>query len=387
MKNSIILLFGLLVSASAPPPPSRYYVDIRYESPQQVRYFFEQGYDVASVNRRKGLVSLVMAEHELRKLQSVAVVSRREIARSPDPEYKTPDEVEKILLETEQNYPHLASVEEIGRTIENRKIYAINLTAKFVMPGPQGKPAILFDALHHAREVMTPEVALDIVEYLTKNYETDSQVRKWMNDNSIWVIPMVNPDGNNRVWTSDSMWRKNVRGGYGVDVNRNYPYDWGACNGSSSSTGSEIYRGASASSEPETKALMGLVDRIKPILAISYHSYAGIVIYPFGCSPKKVPSPDNVSYEEIGRDLAGALENDSGNGTYDFGTSYELLYNVDGGSIDWMYAQHKTRAYVIEMNSDSLGFQPSYKEWRDKTVQKQRKGWQLILDRATYLAD
>ena len=75
------------------------------------------------------------------------------------------------------------------------------------------------------------------------------------------------------------------------------------------------------------------------------------------------------------------LVRDTGNGTYDPGTSYELLYNVDGGSIDWMYGTERIMAFVIEMNGDNLGFQPSFATWRDKTVEKQRAGWQYILDR------
>ena len=73
---------------------------------------------------------------------------------------------------------------------------------------------------------------------------------------------MLNVDGNNIVWTTDNMWRKNARGQgnnvYGVDLNRNYSYAWNSCNGSSGSTSSETYRGASAASEPETQALMKL---------------------------------------------------------------------------------------------------------------------------------
>jgi len=201
-----------------------------------------------------------------------------------------------------------------------------------------------------------------------------------MNKYNIWVVPMVNPDGNNRVWSSSSMWRKNTRGGYGVDINRNYSEDWGTCNGSSGSQSSEIYRGPSPGSEPETEALMDLAARIQPKFNISYHSFSEIVIYPFGCRPKTIPSPDRDLYERVGRELAAVLVRDSGSGSYQAGTAYELLYNVDGGSLDWMYAKHNIMSYVVEVNSSAQGFQPSYNTWRDISVQRQRKGWQYILD-------
>ena len=64
------------------------------------------------------------------------------------------------------------------------------------------------------------------------------------------------------------MWRKNTRdnngsGGFdsgdGVDINRNYPYKWGSCNGSSGSTWAQDYRGTAPASEPETQVMMDLV--------------------------------------------------------------------------------------------------------------------------------
>ena len=131
------------------------------------------------------------------------------------------------------------------------------------------EPAILYNSMHHAREVMTPEIGIDMVEYLLTRYGSDEKVTKWVNENEIWVVPMLNVDGNNRVWSGDSMWRKNTRNSYGVDINRNYPHEWGACNGSSGSTWSQTYRG-SAASEPETRYLMGLVANIKPVFDISY---------------------------------------------------------------------------------------------------------------------
>ena len=37
--------------------------------------------------------------------------------------------------------------------------------------------------------------------------------------------------------------------------------------------------------------------------------------------------------------------------------------------------------YVIEINSTDLGFQPSYAQWRDISVKRQREGWKFLLNR------
>lgn len=380
MKLWFLLILGVLLSASANLPPRQYYADIPFNSREDLERIVNKGYDVGGVNYEKKRITLIVHESDMEGLRSEQVLDKRAIPLAPDALFKKPEQVVSFLIDRELKYPHLASLEVIGKSTEGRDIYAIKLTARFVV-SPTPKPVLLIDAMHHAREVMTPEVALDIVDYLTKNYETDPDVRKWMNDYVIWVVPMLNPDGNNKVWNSQSMWRKNTRNGHGVDINRNYDYDFGKCQGSSSSTSSDIYRGTAPASEPETQAITALATRIKPKFAISYHSFSEIVIYPFGCSPKKIPDADRTRYEGIGSDLAKKLVRDSGSGGYDPGTSYELLYNVDGGSIDWMYNTLKTYAFVIEINSTEQGFQPSYKQWRDITVERQREGWKFILNK------
>lgn len=372
-----VIFLGLSLVAASPTPRKTFYVDIPFNGPDSLKPMIEQGFDFVGIDQDKGTATFLSDGDKIDKVRSVRILGKREVL-APDANYKKPADIERILMETQRNYPSLAWVESIGKSVEGRDLYAIHLSNH---TGNPNKPAVLFDAMHHAREIMTPEVALDIVDYLTKNYATDPKVKKWMDSYSIWVVPMVNPDGNNKVWTSQSMWRKNTEGGYGVDVNRNYPYAWNTCNGSSGSKNSETYRGPSAGSEPETNALMDLAKKIRPIFNISYHSTSEIVIYPYGCSPKRIPEPDRQIYEGVGKELAKKLVRDTGTGTYKAGTSYELLYNVDGGSVDWMYAQDKIMSFVIEMNSGSQGFQPSYKQWRDKTVQRQRAGWMYILDR------
>ena len=46
-----------------------------------------------------------------------------------------------------------------------------------------------------------------------------------------------------------------------------------------------------------------------------------------------------------------------------------------------MYNTHNVIPYVIELNSTSQGFQPSFSTWRNKTVQKVRAAWQYVIRR------
>jgi murein peptide amidase A len=81
----------------------------------------------------------------------------------------------------------------------------------------------------------------------------------------LWLIQTVNPDGL-RAHT-----RKNA---HGVDLNRNFPYRWR--DDVPQSNG--YYPGPRPASEPETRAVMAFVEKIRPDLSIWYHQPWGAVL-------------------------------------------------------------------------------------------------------------
>lgn len=78
----------------------------------------------------------------------------------------------------------------------------------------------------------------------------------------LWLVPELNPDGT----AADT--RQNA---HGVDLNRNFPYRWRY-------TATPVYySGPRPVSEPETRAAMGLVRRIRPAVTITYHQHMDLV--------------------------------------------------------------------------------------------------------------
>lgn len=385
LRSKWLVLLGLAsvtFAVSSQMWPQHYSVTISRKQFQEHLKELRQGeFDVAGTNLKNGTVTLIVDRSGLSTLNSMGLTDSFSVmdlrGTRPDPKFKTPDQIESILRNYASTYPELATVQSIGKSLEGRETYMLRITKRGGSDESK-RPGLLLNAMHHAREVMSPEVPLDAAEYLLTNYGKDQKVTQWVDSNIIYVLPMLNVDGNNRVWSGDSMWRKNVREGFGVDINRNYPYSWNNCDGSSSYKGAQDYHGPSAASEPETNNMMGLIAATRPMFSISFHSFSEVLIYPYGCGQH---TETKEIVEPLGNQMASLIKSDDGSGSYTAGIAPDLLYAVDGDDISWMYHEYRVIPYVIELNSDQQGFQPSYDRWRDSTVQRVRPAWQLLLDR------
>ncbi|HYX77498.1 MAG TPA: M14 family zinc carboxypeptidase [Gaiellaceae bacterium] len=85
----------------------------------------------------------------------------------------------------------------------------------------------------------------------------------------LWLVPTVNPDG------LAAGTRQNA---HGVDLNRNWPVGW-VHNGV---PWDGYYSGPRPLSEPETRAMLAFIKRVKPALTIWYHQPLDVV---YGSDP------------------------------------------------------------------------------------------------------
>ena len=175
-------------------------------------------------------------------------------------------------------------------------------------------------------------------------------------------MPVLNPDGYQYTFDTERLWRKNLRDnngdgqisvGDGVDPNRNFPSHWGYDNeGSSPITSSETYRGPSAASEPETKAMVGLFGRIGFAFMVNYHSNGQWLLYNDGWQIGTPTADDPIYYA-----LSGNLDKPAIEGFHP-GLSSDVLY-VTNGEIDG-YAQEAdgTLSWTPELSPgcDGCGF-------------------------------
>ena len=340
----------------------------------------EKGFDIAGINRYTGWVEVVGTEKDKQALKDLGY--NAEIIDYSHPlnsklglqDYKDPNEISSFMDQIQANYPSIAKKVLIkGPLYENHYIYAMKISDN--VNQDEDEPAFILDAQHHAREVMTTEVAWDMIDYLTSRYSSDPEVQNWVNNIEIWIIPSVNPDGSNYVFMVNNMWRKNRNPVCQADLNRNYSFNWNACNGSSGSCTSDTYRGPSPESELETQGMIDLFHQKHPIFNLTYHSYGEYILWSYGC----IDPDENAALGELGYALNNILQNDNGQtGQYATGPIWSTIYAADGSSLDDIYGEMGTFAYVIEVNSSS--FQPDYATWRDITVQRQRTAWKFFLN-------
>ena len=269
------------------------------------------------------------------------------------PEYLTFAEIQTALNDFATNYPTLTELSVIGQSLEGRDIYALKISDNAGVD--ENEPEILVNSLHHSREVITPIITLALADSLLSNYGTDPTFTQWVDTRELWIVPCLNPDGYVHVETTDIWWRKNRRPPDGVDLNRNYDYQWGHDdNGSSGSQFSETYRGASPASEPEIQAITAFVNSRNFVYSLSYHSSGNLLLH----GPSWYPAlhEDHDIHQGYG-DLVAAENN------YEIGNpATGTIYTVNGGSDDWMHyaAGHAPIwAFTPEVGTGNDGFHPS----------------------------
>jgi subtilisin-like proprotein convertase family protein len=274
------------------------------------------------------------------------------------------------------DYPDIAMKVTIEDTLfEGHSIYAMKISDNVAVD--EDEPTYLMDGQMHAREVMTAEVQMDAIDWLTSNYGTDADVTRWVDGMEIWIVPVVNPDGAAHMHTGNSMWRTNRHPGCGVDLNRNNSWSYRQCWGSSDQCGAEDFHGSGPASEPETMAMDALMAELRPMYYINYHSFGEYIVWPGGCGL--------VDEHELFLNVASELNNlvrtdDGQTGHWTIGNVPEAMgYSAPGGADDQAYGAHGAVAFTIELNSTD--FQPDYDNWRDVTVTRQRDAWGFLLER------
>jgi murein tripeptide amidase MpaA len=258
-------------------------------------------------------------------------------------EYKDYGAITEYIANLAKLAPDRVSMHGIGTSIDGRTIWALRI-------GSPGGTRMLINGTQHAREWIAAMTTTCIADRLVRDYDRDPKVRAFVDSTTLWVVPVVNPDGYQYSWSTSRFWRKNRRGGYGVDLNRNWGVAFGGP-GSSSNKRSDIYRGEYAFSEPESAAVRDLAQRERPQLAIDFHSYGQLVLYPWNYTSKRADDHDRLT--AVGDKMASAIYAQHQQ-RYTLMSGVEL-YPAAGTAQDFMYGDVGALAYTIELRPKSRG--------------------------------
>ena len=110
--------------------------------------------------------------------------------------YHAADVVYHWMRKWAEQYPQLVDMYEVGNSFEGRPIYQVTLTNKETGKAT-GKPAAYFEGGRHSGEISAVESTLWLMQHLIEGYGKDPQITKILDNNTIYLRPVNNPDGQN----------------------------------------------------------------------------------------------------------------------------------------------------------------------------------------------
>lgn len=285
------------------------------------------------------------------------------------PCYPTNAEVFSQLSQWAAQYPDLVQIEDIGDSWEKTEglggaDLAVLVLSNHQVPGP--KPALFVCSGLHARELSPTGATMAFAESLLSGYGQAGDPTWLLDTIEIHLLILGNPDGRAYVeQPSPISWRKNTDNDFctgtnsrGVDLNRNYSFQWGLTSSCSSTTQcSNTFRGPAAGSEPEIQAIQSYLQSIFPDqrgpglgdpapanaegVFIDLHSFGGQVLWPYGFNA--TVAPNSASLTTLGRKFAWY------NGYSPEKAS--VSFDTCGTSDDFNYGELGVAAFTFEMGA------------------------------------
>ncbi|MBD3190087.1 MAG: hypothetical protein GF308_05565 [Candidatus Heimdallarchaeota archaeon] len=280
--------------------------------------------------------------------------------------YHNYTEIMQKLNSLEALFPEIIELRELGMSSCYGKIIPL-LVLTDERVSDQSKKSFFLVAHHHAREMITVENALYFIDKLVYDFiNEEPEILDIFSERKIYVVPSLNVDSldmihhyptqrknlhpvdedwdgiidDNEIITgvdsrdNDTSIGEDKPGG--IDLNRNYEYEWDHPGGSSTSPSSQVYRGTAPFSELETRYLANFVRNHHFDSAISLHSGVEAILTPWAYDPG-ASLPDAAIYHSLGTTLERIT-----------GLNYDTLYPCSGEWGDWMYGARGIIALTFE---------------------------------------
>jgi hypothetical protein len=254
------------------------------------------------------------------------------------------------------------------------------------------KTGVLIIAQDHAREWVTPLVAVETAERLLRNYASDPESRKIINNTEIWIVPSNNPDGSHYSMFDRALQRRNMtnhcednnsdpgrRTSWGVDLNRNYSVGSGfdGYSGASTSCISDTYQGPAEISEPESKNIVWLAENHRNLkFFMTIHSNGGQLFWQPGAyiAQGRITTPrpemkDEAYYWQMAERILSHVKayQDTVVRPDNVGGSSDVLYSSAGNVREELYFNYGVYAMGWEIGGST--WNPTTRTWQSGSFQ------------------
>ncbi len=260
--------------------------------------------------------------------------------------------MERDIRGLKVRYPFI-EVGVAGQSVLGKNLYYIKLG--------EGPNQVFYNGAHHALEWITVSLLMKFTENFSKAYAEGRSIRDYdvesiWNQSTIYILPMVNPDGVNLVlkgldpsnpyydellrWNDTGLpfsqvWQANIRG---VDINHNYNALWQTYKELAEELGFDEpgpyrYPGPYPESEPETRAVVSFTRNHNFRLVLAYHSQGQVIYWNF----QNLAPPEARRIGEMFAAVSGYVLAEP------FGTASYSGYK------DWFIQEYRRPGYTIEV--------------------------------------
>ncbi|CAL8120113.1 unnamed protein product [Orchesella dallaii] len=278
------------------------------------------------------------------------------------PRYK---ETTELLNGLQSGFPELVKIYSVGKSVEGREMWVINLRANMGQNRSLLQPPMKIVANMHGDETVGRSLVLMLAVDLIKRFEAnDERVVRLLNSTDIHLMPSVNPDGyeaapeNTCAPDAFTTGRQNANQ---IDLNRNFPDQF------------EVRKDDDAAlvrnRQPETLNMMKYIAENDFVLSANFHGGSVVASYPYDSVPFSVQrsssykgykvnslSPDNDVYVHLAKIYASNhktmpfRENQCGDNFTDGITNGAYWYNVRGGMQDFNYVHSNCFEITMELS-------------------------------------
>lgn len=245
--------------------------------------------------------------------------------------YHDHGELTARLEQVAAEHPEITRLSSAGDSVQGRELWWLLITDQ---PGhEEDEPGFKYVSTMHGDEPPGTELCLELIDELTDGYGSDPRVTRLVNEVEIWVMPMMNPDGN-------ALAQRTNANGY--DLNRDFP------------DRIDDPVDDPAGRQAETAAVMRWQQGHSTVLSANFHTGALVTNYPYDNNESHTSVYTATPDDDVFRDLSLEYSEDNApmyGGVFDQGiTNGADWYVISGGMQDWNYVWRGDMEVTVELD-------------------------------------